>query len=416
MTSDAFDGRFLEPSFGPWKRKRPETYVRCCTSVNCFDEKFDCTIYPNMDLDLEVKRATIKASSSVVSLESVKDENDDDPFFGCGTIIDCKSSKGAYIGTILTSASLLRSSNDEPHENLIKKVQVSLADDTVYDGKVMFCDFHFNIAVLNIKSAKPLPTCVIRLLDDSISIDPNEIGEGVSKTYPLLPHSDSLFHLSPGDLVVAVGRYWDDHAIMAAPGQFSVDICNLDCKELFRADCKITKCGVGGPLINRHGEVIGINFYNELYTPFLPINVVFKCLDYFKAHGKFCRPRLGMSFTNLYVATVNKLETVVRTFPNIVKGIIVENVVGESEAHHAGILKDDIIFQCDGIRIKGVLEFLELIMYNVGKSVELGIARTSTGAQFQLSLFVEETTINEVNRWPLPQSRDVSVNKRRFYD
>lgn len=38
-------------------------------------------------------------------------------------------------------------------------------------------------------------------------------------------------------------------------------------------------------------------------------------------------------------------------------------------------------------------------MHNVGKLVELDIARTSTGAQFQLSLFVEETTINEVNMY-----------------
>lgn len=34
----------------------------------------------------------------------------------------------------------------------------------------------------------------------------------------------------------------------------------------------------------------------------------------------------------------------------------INQVVGEYEAHHAGILKDDIIFQCDGIRIKGVME------------------------------------------------------------
>ncbi|KAL6520856.1 hypothetical protein OROGR_017425 [Orobanche gracilis] len=48
----------------------------------------------------------------------------------------------------------------------------------------------------------------------------------------------------------------------------------LDCNDLLRVNCKITKCGIGGPMINLNGEVVGINFYSENFTPFLPINVV----------------------------------------------------------------------------------------------------------------------------------------------
>ncbi|XP_062026354.1 putative protease Do-like 14 [Rosa rugosa] len=79
---------------------------------------------------------------------------------------------------------------------------------------------------------------------------------------------------------------------MAAPGIFSIDACmysigacNFDCKELMRADCNISKCGVGGPLINMYGQVIGINFYDLFYTPFLPIDIVRKCLKHFEETG-----------------------------------------------------------------------------------------------------------------------------------
>lgn len=43
-------------------------------------------------------------------------------------------------------------------------------------------------------------------------------------------------------------------------------------------------------------------------------------------YRRFCRPRLGMEMTNLYAASVDKLEKIVQKFPNIFKGVIVEEV------------------------------------------------------------------------------------------
>ncbi|XP_028102099.1 putative protease Do-like 14 [Camellia sinensis] len=98
-------------------------------------------------------------------------------------------------------------------------------------------------------------------------------------------------------MVVAIGHSCGrTHALMAASGKFSLDCCKFDCKELFRANCIIAKSGIGGPLINRYGEVIGVNFYDDVCTPFLPINIVSKCLSRFKKNGKSRRPWLGMAW------------------------------------------------------------------------------------------------------------------------
>ncbi|KAG5531161.1 hypothetical protein RHGRI_025950 [Rhododendron griersonianum] len=72
-----------------------------------FFEEFDRDIYANMDLDIDTKRAALKVSASVVSLVSLTGGK---PFFmGSGTIIESEEVDGTHLSTILTSASLLRS-------------------------------------------------------------------------------------------------------------------------------------------------------------------------------------------------------------------------------------------------------------------------------------------------------------------
>lgn len=127
-------------------------------------------------------------------------------------------------------------------------VNVCVMDGKLFKGCVIAYDFHFNIATISIETDVALPTAIIRPLDDSISIDPSEIActgdkEMTSKSFQLHCHSN-LFRLCPGDMVVAIGRSCTGtRELMAAPGKFSLDYCEFDCKELFRANCIISKLG-----------------------------------------------------------------------------------------------------------------------------------------------------------------------------
>ncbi|KAH7857275.1 hypothetical protein Vadar_010828 [Vaccinium darrowii] len=327
MMFDTRDPEEKMLSFSPWKRGRPETWGPQEIGQHFFWEKFGTYTSANMDLDIDTKRAAMKASPFVVSLVSLSGGKP--LFMGSGTIVDCEEVCGAHLSTstVLTSASLLRTSTGSDALLNDIKVQVYLSDGTKLDGQVYTCDFFYNLALIKIESDAMLQPASLRKLDDSISIHPcniqNELG---SKSFQLRSHSD-LFPLRPGDKVVALGRYFEEpHEIMVAPGKFSLDSCEFDCKELFRAKCKISKCGTGGPLINRNGEVIGVNFYDQLCTPFLPINIVLKWLGHFKKYGRFCRRWLGMQMTNLYAARLHQLEKIIQKFPNISKGVLVEEV------------------------------------------------------------------------------------------
>lgn len=128
-------------------------------------------------------------------------------------------------------------------------------DGKLFKGCVIAYDFHFNIATISIETDVALPTAIIRPLDDSISIDPSEIActgdkEMTSKSFQLHRHSN-LFRLCPRDMVVAIGRSCTGtRELMAAPGKFSLDCCEFDCKELFRANCIISKV-MKGPLLSK---------------------------------------------------------------------------------------------------------------------------------------------------------------------
>jgi hypothetical protein len=61
----------------------------------------------------------------------------------------------------------------------------------------------------------------------------------------------------------------------------------------------IVQKGVGGPLMDFDGNVIGMNFYDKKGTPFLPGFIVLKCLLHFANFGyAFCYLSLHIHFTN----------------------------------------------------------------------------------------------------------------------
>ncbi|KAM3346689.1 hypothetical protein ACQJBY_020954 [Aegilops geniculata] len=72
---------------------------------------------------------------------------------------------------------------------------------------------------------------------------------------------------------------------MATSGILIDKPSKLNCKELKTSTCKITKAGIGGPLIDFDGNFIGMNFYGLEETPYVPVNIISEVLKNFDAQG-----------------------------------------------------------------------------------------------------------------------------------
>ncbi|XP_066167861.1 uncharacterized protein [Oryza sativa Japonica Group] len=198
---------------------------------NTFEEEFAEDTWCKLS-----KKVALNTSQSVVSLASFKGE---ERFFACtGVFIDFNGSTSR----VVTSASLVRISADENKiaDNL--KIKVYLPNKRIAVGELQHCNLSYNIAVVSVKGF-----CCLRTAE-------------LDKQMQIEPHRE----------VVAIGRIFESGKLMATSGILSDEESKLDCRELMISTCKITKAGIGGPLIDFDGNFVGINFYGTKETHYLP--------------------------------------------------------------------------------------------------------------------------------------------------
>ncbi|KAK1352279.1 PDZ domain-containing protein [Heracleum sosnowskyi] len=398
--------------FNPWRRNFDRIRSGICSHYGNHFGKFDDYLENNMFLDWNTKRAALDASPFVVALTSYTGPQ---RLFICsGTIVNSYGANGEFFGTILTSATLLRSPTSEDSVADDIKVDVYLFDRSVCEGEILGYDFHHNVAAIRIKSDVQLQTAVIGTLDDNMEHHAR-FGD---TAFHLGRHRDTptrqrLIKLCPGMAVIALGRYFDDpYHIMAAPGELITQDSGfprwsrtrdskLDCGELVMACSKITKNGIGGPLINYSGCVIGLNFYGLARTPFLPINIALKCLEHLLNYREVPRPWLGLELLDLDMIELRELEKLIHISPDTLSGVLVRKVELRSPASDAGICTEDIIIQIDGKHVGSPLEFTSVLLDKAKEPREVIVKRA--GGVAPLTLTVHPQSAGKLNRWPLPE-------------
>ncbi|XP_057771948.1 putative protease Do-like 14 [Salvia miltiorrhiza] len=349
---------------------------------NCF-ESFRI-LKVNNNLDIYAKRASLSVAPAVVAIRVYSGERA--VCVGSGFILECNEQ---FQATILTSGTLFTA-----HDNL--RVVVVLPNRDLCLGVVEVCDFHLNLAIVRIQAAQLLPCAKLGRIKDSVILN------SATTSWQLRPQCDQSSVLLPGHKLMALGRHQDRmRDFMAAPGELSIEDCGFDCKELFYSTCRITKSGIGGPMINQEGEVVGVNFFHVNFTPFLPINIITKWLEHFKKSRDCRRLCHGMKLLNLYAVHLLILEKIIQKFPNLKQGVMVDEVTPNSPAESVGISSQDIIIECDGEVVEGCLQFFDLMWDKVGKRIDLVVARLD-GSHQNFSIMVADINPTQFNRWPLP--------------
>lgn len=153
---------------------------------------------------------------------------------------------------------------------------------------------------------------------------------------------------------------------------------------VIQTDAAINPGNSGGPLLNSSGQVIGVNVAvssggNNIGFA-LPINVVKESLNNFNTTGQFDRPFFGVRYQ-----MVSKEQGILNNVPS---GAYVVEVVKDSSADKAGIMRGDIVTKFEGITVADEKNGLAglLTKKKIGDKVEVEIWRDNKTQKVSVEL------------------------------
>jgi serine protease Do len=247
-------------------------------------------------------------------------------------------------GTILTNNHVVGDAD---------KLTVKLSDGREFDARIAGRDEKTDLAVIRI-DATGLPT--VRLGDS----DEVRVGEWV------------LAIGSPFDLQL---EHTVTAGIISGKGRSNVRLAEYE--DFLQTDAAINPGNSGGPLVNLHGEVIGINtaiathnggFQGVSFA--IPIDFARTIVERLLSEGKVIRAWLGVSLDDVSAARARELGL---ARP---EGVQVDSVIADSPAEHAGLRADDLILAMDGKAAENVSRFRNRVsLCRPGQHVALGVLR-----------------------------------------
>jgi S1-C subfamily serine protease len=274
---------------------------------------------------------------------------------GSGIIIDQK-------GYILT--------NNHIAENA-QSMMVSLFDGTKLEGKLVGTDPMSDVAVIQVDAGKrKLP---VAKLGDSDKIKVGHIAVAIGNPFGFMLRGPTV----TVGVISALNR-----TIQAERGVY---------ESLIQTDAHINPGNSGGPLLNRAGDVIGMNSAN---IPFaqgigfsIPINLAMRIAKELIEHGKVVRPWLGI----LGVGITKELAEYYNLSSN--EGVLVTRSFENSPAGQQRITAGDIIISVDKKKIGDMSELAGFVRgKKVGDVITLAVQRGSIKGDVKVRLAETPTT------------------------
>lgn len=247
------------------------------------------------------------------------------------------------------------------------KITVTLSDGRTFEAKIVGKDPTFDLAVLKI-DAKDLP---ILELGDS---DKARVGEwAIAIGNPL-----GLEHTVTVGVISAKNR--------------SINARDFNFDGFIQTDAAINPGNSGGPLLDLNGMVIGINTaiipYAQGIGFAIPVNMAKQVMDDIVTYGKVRRGWLGV-----YVQPVTKDFAQAYGFDGT-EGAVVSDVVPDSPAAKAGVMRADVIRTVDGKDVKNHQDFVMKVRHHMaGDKVVLGLVRRGEKMDISVTLAEVDDTV-----------------------
>ncbi|KAL6608277.1 hypothetical protein ACP70R_041340 [Stipagrostis hirtigluma subsp. patula] len=147
--------------------------------------------------------------------------------------------------------------------------------------------------------------------------------------------------------------YGDEVSTLALNEKLSMKLCRGTIKWLEEdhfvfLSCRLCPCGVGGPVINRDGDVVGMACEDTQQPTIVGITIIHKSIEMWTKFGHFARPRLGMCFSTVALLDLQR-QYHLRYKYGINNGLIVDEVVFRSTAEKRGVRRGDVITSFNGM-------------------------------------------------------------------
>jgi serine protease Do len=261
-------------------------------------------------------------------------------------------------GVILTCNHVVQDAQD---------VKVILSDGSEYTAAVIGTDPKTDVAILRVKADHSLPA--LRLGDS----DALRVGEWVLALGN--PFSQGLSGTVTAGIVSGMGRS---------------RIGLTDYEDFIQTDAAINPGNSGGPLVNLHGEVIGLNSAiagrsggSQGVGFAIPVNLAKMVKESILTDGRVVRGWLGIYLGEL----TDELREAFKIDAD--QGVLVQQVQKESPAEKAGVLDGDVILELNGKPVEDVSS-LRFRIAELRPGTEVVLALLRDGRRVAVTAKLEE--------------------------
>jgi serine protease Do len=281
--------------------------------------------------------------------------------------------RGQGSGFIISKDGFILTNNHVVEE--ADSIKVILSDNREFDAKVIGTDPQTDVALLKIE-------------------DPANL--------PVLPLGDSN-NLEVGEWVIAIGNPFGlsqtvTIGVVSATGRSSVGINEYE--NFIQTDAAINPGNSGGPLINGHGEVVGIN--TALFSRTggymgigfaIPINMAKSIEDQLQKKGKVVRGWLGVVIQNVDKDLAESFGL------KQAGGILVSEIQDNSPASAAGLKQGDIIVKLNEVALEDVSDLRNRVaLIEPGSTAMLQIIRDGRDKKIQVTIGEQPSDFSTIGK------------------
>ena len=328
-------------AFGVVKATEPKTIEPAVTSTVVKDASGNAVEYRTVNLaETDYPDFTYAAESAVEAVVYVEvtvqsQSRSIDPFeffFGFGDgygFGQPREQRGSGSGVIIRPDGYIVTNNHVVAG--ATKVSVTLNDNRQYDATVVGTDPATDVAIIKV-DATGLPTIPMGNSDNL------RLGEWVLAIGS--PLGAQLRSTITAGIVSAKGRSMPDNS-----GEFKIE-------SFIQTDAAVNPGNSGGALVNKKGELVGINTaivsqtgaYSG-YSFAVPVNIVKRVAQDLMDFGSVKRAVLGIRMGNVDKKFADEMKL------SSVSGVYINEVLKGSAADKAGLKENDVIVAIDGQKI-----------------------------------------------------------------